>query len=137
MTVAYNGIEEVLAEAATLGLTQGVCTNKPVAMANTIIDQFFAPGTFTAVVGGDSTARRKPDPEPLRHCLTMMGCNPHQAIMIGDSAADVGVARAGDIPVILLPWGYTPNGTTELQADYEVQDAASLLTLLRELVKGQ
>ncbi len=134
-TAAFTGIVEVLAQARAMGLKQGVCTNKPVVMANMIVDHLFAPGTFGAVVGGDSTACRKPDPKPLRRCLELMGSDPQEAIMIGDSAADVGVARAGGIPVVLLPWGYTQNGIAELQADYEVQDAVGLLALLQDLVK--
>ena len=103
-------------------------------MANTIVEQLFASGTFAAVVGGDSTAHRKPDPQPLERCLAMMDSEPSTAIMIGDSAADVGVARALGIPVILLPWGYTQNGITELGADYEVENADSLMALLRSLI---
>lgn len=132
-TVLYSGIADVLATFSALGCKQGVCTNKPVAMARDIISHLQLSDTFGAIVGGDSTAHRKPHAEPLRSCLEIMGVDSSAALMIGDSAADVGVARSAGIPVVLLPWGYTPDGIDSLGADYIARDAEALKDLLHTI----
>lgn len=128
-TAFYPGIEELLSGFRALGYKQGVCTNKPVKMANTIVDHLSPSGTFTAVVGGDSTQFRKPDAQPLRLCLELLASEASTALMIGDSAADVGVARAANIPVVLFSWGYTDD-IHALGADYVVENADALFELL-------
>ncbi len=132
-TGLYPGISDVLAAFSALGCRQGVCTNKPVAMAKDIISHLQLIETFGAVVGGDSTPHRKPHAEPLRHCLDLLGVDSSAALMIGDSAADVGVARAVGIPVLLVPWGYTPNGIDSLGADYIARDADELKSVLHTI----
>jgi phosphoglycolate phosphatase len=46
--------------------------------------------------------------------------------MIGDSAADVGAARAAGVPVILVPDGYTGAPAASLGADYVTGSLADL-----------
>lgn len=128
-TVFYPGMEELLSGFRALGYKQGVCTNKPVKMANSIVDRLSLSGTFTAVVGGDSTPFRKPDAQPLRLCLELLGSKTSTALMIGDSAADVGVARAANVPVVLFSWGYTDD-VHALGADYVVENSRALFKLL-------
>jgi phosphoglycolate phosphatase len=49
-----------------------------------------------AVVGRDSVATRKPDPEPLLATLSAMGVDREEAVFVGDSARDEEAAqRAG------------------------------------------
>lgn len=135
-TSLYPGIEEVTGRFRESGFKQGVCTNKPVKMANSIINHLSLADTFPAVVGGDSTDHRKPDPQPLIMCLELLGADVSSAVMIGDSAADVGVARAVGMPVVLLPWGYTDD-VHSLQADYVAQDATALLDLFSTKRSGE
>jgi len=46
--------------------------------------------------------------------------------MIGDSAADVGAARAAGVPVILVPDGYTGAPAASLGADYVTGSLAEI-----------
>lgn len=132
-TILYPGMAAMLSVFAELGCRQGVCTNKPQAMAKSIISHLQLTDTFGAIVGGDSTPHRKPHAEPLLHCLEILGAEASDSLMIGDSAADVGVARSAEIPVVVLPWGYTPNGVEDLGADYIAHDAQALKQLLHTL----
>jgi phosphoglycolate phosphatase len=50
--------------------------------------------------------------------------------MIGDSAADVSVARNAHVPVVVLPYGYTRVPAVELGADAVLDNARQLLDLL-------
>lgn len=102
------------------GVHQGLCTNKPEAVTRKILQALDIAGYFEGLVGGDTTAARKPDPLPLLNCLEQLGVSPKNAVMVGDSGADVGAARAAGIPVYLVPNGYTGVPVDTLGADFVV-----------------
>lgn len=49
---------------------------------------------FDAVVTGEEVTRRKPDPEGLMMCASMLQVAPHHAAYVGDTPLDVEAARA-------------------------------------------
>jgi len=108
------------------GLLQGLCTNKPLEMTEQILNTLDIIGFFGSIVAGDTTAEKKPHALPLLTCLEQLEVRPEQAIMIGDSGADVGAARSAGVPVILVPDGYTGVPATSLGADYVVGSLADL-----------
>jgi phosphoglycolate phosphatase len=108
------------------GVRQGLCTNKPVEVTRQILNALDIAGFFGSVIGGDSTSAKKPDPTPLLACLEELGLDPDDAVMIGDSGADVGAARAAGVPVILVPDGYTGAPASSLGADYVVNNLAEI-----------
>jgi phosphoglycolate phosphatase len=117
---------EVLFHFYNSGIKQGLCTNKPGAVTRQILSTLDIAGFFDSVVGGDTTPFKKPHPLPLLTCLEEMGIDPENAVMIGDSGADVGSARSAGVPVILVPDGYTGAPAVSLGADYVVGDLAEL-----------
>ncbi|NNJ66312.1 MAG: phosphoglycolate phosphatase [Xanthomonadales bacterium] len=108
------------------GVKQGLCTNKPFTVTRLIVSTLDISGFFSSIVGGDSTAARKPHPLPLLTCLEELETRPEDAVMVGDSGADVGSARAAGVPVILVPDGYTGEPAVSLGADYVVGSLADL-----------
>lgn len=108
------------------GVRQGLCTNKPAGVTQQILNALDISGYFASVIGGDSTESRKPHPLPLLTCLREMQARPEDAVMIGDSGADVGAARAAGVPVILVPDGYTGGPAVSLGADYVVGNIADI-----------
>ena len=129
-TACYPGIANVVSSCANMGIRQGVCTNKPHCMAELILSHLQLRSCFLSVIGGDSTDFRKPHPQPLLTCMEQLDANAGHTLMIGDSAADVGVARAAGVAVALLPWGYTTTPPEDLGADEIIEDAAALLQAL-------
>jgi phosphoglycolate phosphatase len=117
---------EVLSYLHNAGARQALCTNKPYDVTMQILDALDVAGFFTVVVGGDSTTEKKPHPLPLQTCLEEMGVEPDDAVMIGDSGADVGSAQAAGVPVILVPDGYTGVPAVSLGADYVVGSLAEV-----------
>lgn len=120
-TRLIDGAREVLEHFYHAGVPQGLCTNKPAGVTRQILQALDVAGFFGVVIGGDSTATRKPDPLPLRTCLEQLGVAPARALMIGDSGADVGAARAAGVPVVLVPDGYTGVPAETLGADWVVE----------------
>jgi phosphoglycolate phosphatase len=88
------------------GLRLACVTNKPVGFALPLLEKMGLRGFFDVVYGGDSFARKKPDPMPLLQVCTDFGLAPEQVVAIGDSSNDAQAARAAGCPVLLLPYGY-------------------------------
>jgi len=107
-----------------------LCTNKPISVTRLIVDALDISGFFAAVIGGDSTPEKKPSPLPLQTCLEEIGVRPQDAVMVGDSGADVGAARAAGVPVILVPDGYTGVPASSLGADHVVENLSEIPDVL-------
>lgn len=125
-TVLVENAYEVLHHFYLAGVRQGLCTNKPRALTLQILHALDIAAYFDSVVGGDSTGQKKPHPLPLLTCLEELEVRPSRAIMIGDSGADVGAARAAGIPVVLVPDGYTGVPAEILGADFVLNDLSGL-----------
>ncbi len=61
---------------------------------------------FEIVLSGDSLPEKKPSAMPLLHAAQNVGVEPENCLMVGDSISDVRAARAANIPIICLPYGY-------------------------------
>ena len=72
---------------------------------------------FSVIIGGDSFDYKKPDPRHLLSTLDCMKADPNRAVMVGDSANDIEAARAAQMPVIGVSFGYTKIPVSELNPD--------------------
>lgn len=134
-TRPYPGVPGALAALAAGGFRLGVCTNKPQGLTEALLDGLGLGARFGAVLGGDSPFGCKPDPAPLREVLSRLGGGP--AVMVGDSAADIGAARAAGMPVILYTGGYAGPSLEETAADAAFGDWSRLPGLVGGLLAGQ
>ncbi|WP_240479625.1 HAD family hydrolase [Haloprofundus marisrubri] len=74
----------------------GVCSLNCEDACRIALDVHELTGYVDSVVGRDSVATRKPDPEPLLTVLRELGVDPEGALFVGDSARDEKTAdRAG------------------------------------------
>jgi len=108
------------------GIVQGLCTNKPESVTHKILHALDIHSFFTSIIGGDSTAQKKPHPLPLQAVMQQLGAAPHECIMVGDSGADVGAARAAGVPVVLVPDGYINVPAESLGADFVLKELSAL-----------
>ncbi|QBF31322.1 HAD-IA family hydrolase [Thalassococcus sp. S3] len=107
-TVLYPGAMDAVEALKTNGYGVGICTNKPEALAETLMTRLGVRGQFAALVGADTLPVRKPDPEPLREAARRAGGHPEQTLLVGDSDTDRNTARAAGVPSILVTFG--PSG---------------------------
>lgn len=106
-STVFPGVPEALARLAEAGCAMAVCTNKPEWPARRLLDELALGHHFDVVIGGDSLAVRKPDPEHLLECVRRVGSVPTRTIMVGDSRTDVDAARNAGVPVVAVTFGYT------------------------------
>jgi phosphoglycolate phosphatase len=127
LTRPYPDVPDILTRLRADGRVMGICTNKPERATRDILSQLRLDQYFSAVFGGDSLAGiRKPDPRLLAATLDALGVKPDDAIMIGDNANDVEVARRLGLPVILLAYGYSRVLARDLDADFVIENFRDL-----------
>jgi phosphoglycolate phosphatase len=129
-TVAFDGVVVALERLREAGLRLAICTNKPAAMSETILAHLGLDHFFASVLGGDSLAVRKPDPLHLLETISRAGGSRDAAVMVGDSATDVGAARNAGVPVVVVSFGYTRIAPAELGADALIGHFDELLSAL-------
>lgn len=130
-TTLYEGTREALSTLAGVA-TLGVLTNKPQKPTETILAGLDIAGYFRQVIGGDTPFGRKPDPAGLRHLVEAAGVPPGEAVLVGDSAIDLRTARAANVPICLVRYGFGfPLVSAELRGDETIADSPrSLVALL-------
>lgn len=103
---AYPGVHEGLQAMQAKGLRMACVTNKPMAFALPLLQKTGLSIYFEIVYGGDSFAKKKPDPTQLLQVCADFGLNPAQVVAIGDSINDSQAARAAGCKVLNVPYGY-------------------------------
>ncbi len=126
----YPQIVETLEQFRRMNIPMGVCTNKPEGLSRQILDGLGLSEYFSSLVGGDTLPTHKPDPQPLLRCLDELATAPRDGLMVGDSAVDVGAARAAGVAVAVVPWGYRYQPVEDLGADFILHDLGKLRKLM-------
>lgn len=124
-TRLYPGVREGLDAFAATGCKLAVVTNKPTEFTRPLLERFGLASLFSAVVCGDTCAKKKPDPMPLLYACEQLGVEPQDALAIGDSVNDAQAARAAGITVLAVPYGYNEGmDVRNLQVDDIVSSIA-------------
>jgi phosphoglycolate phosphatase len=128
---AYPGAGDTLRTLRESGVRVAVVTNKQHRFAKALLERLDLMRWVDVVVGGDTCERRKPDPQPLLFACESLGVPASQALMVGDSINDVAAARAANIPVICVPYGYNEGKDPRtLACDAMIDTLAGLPPLL-------
>ncbi|MBR8317198.1 phosphoglycolate phosphatase [Burkholderia dolosa] len=88
------------------GIRLACVTNKPHRFAIELLEQYGLRDRFGIVLGGDSVARKKPDPLPMLAACDALGVAPDTAVAIGDSENDALAGRAAGMATLTVPYGY-------------------------------
>jgi phosphoglycolate phosphatase len=127
----YPDVGETLRTMHDAGMPIAVVTNKHWRFANGLLHRLGLMRYVNVVVGGDTCERRKPDPQPLLFACESLGVAPAQALMVGDSINDVKAARAAQIPIVCVPYGYNEGqDPRSLACDAMIETLADLPRLL-------
>lgn len=113
----YPGLVPALDRLRERGCRFAVCTNKLEWLARRLLDALAMTERFAFICGQDTFGVRKPDPEVLLRTIAGARGDRDAAIMVGDSATDIDVARAARVPVIAVDFGYTEIPVTALGPD--------------------
>jgi putative hydrolase of the HAD superfamily len=99
---AYPDAEPALADLRARGLTLVVVSNWDCSLGR-VLDRCGIAGMVDGVVTSAESGHRKPDPGIFASALELAGCEPSEALHVGDTPEEDGDgARAAGIPVVLV-----------------------------------
>jgi phosphoglycolate phosphatase len=127
LTRAYPGVVEGLS--ALEGHPMAVLTNKPVKMSVQMLQDLGLAKFFTAIYGGDSFPKKKPDPAGALSIVRELGIIPEQTAMIGDSNVDIQTARNSGMPAFAVTYGFGVYDPVANPADLYLDSLTALSTL--------
>jgi phosphoglycolate phosphatase len=133
LTRPYDGVPETLARLRDAGHKLAVCTNKPAAAAAIVLRDLGLAPLIDAVSGGDSVAKRKPDPEHVRDALRRLGGDVAAAAMVGDAEPDIAAGKAAGLKTVAVTYGYCKVPHAALGADVLIDRFPDLEATLRRL----
>ena len=133
LTLPFDGAVERLREFHRDGVKMAVCTNKQQHVTDIILRDLNIAQYFSCAIGARPELARKPDPAMIHLALDAMGTPPARAVMVGDSSADAGAAKAAGLPVVLAAFGYSTTPVAEFGPDAIIASFAELPAVLRRL----
>jgi len=123
----YDGALDALEGLKSRDYKVGCVTNKAEEFTRTLLSNLQIDHYFDQMVGGDTLAKKKPDPMQLLYLANTQGIPIEQCMMVGDSRHDIAAAKAAGMRSVAVPYGYNHGEDIAIsQPDY-------MLTSLREL----
>jgi len=105
-TTLFPGMAQVLDELEQRDIRWGVVTNKPGWLTDPLMDALQLTPRAACVVSGDTLPERKPHPAPLLHACRLAGCQPQQAVYVGDAERDIEAGRNAGMRTLAALFGY-------------------------------
>ncbi len=133
-TMLYPGAMDAVAALKVAGYKVAICTNKPEGLAHQLLTALGVRNDFGAMLGADSLAVRKPDPEHLFETARRAGGDPAQCILIGDTDTDRKTARAAGVPCVLVTFGPAGGDMAALEPEALLDDFADLHGIVERLI---
>jgi len=130
-TRLFAGIPELLDRLEARALPWGVVTNKAERFTFPLLDLLKVRSRSACVIGGDTTGKIKPHPEPLLAASRAIGLAPQSCIYVGDDRRDVEAGQAAGMKTAIAKWGYLNGQDPEnWNADHMIEEPRDLLRIL-------
>ncbi|MGO4957042.1 HAD family hydrolase [Luteococcus sp. Sow4_B9] len=105
LQTSYDGVVGLVQDLRDAGLAIAVATSKRRSSAERSLAAAGLTGIIPLAVGMEDTTAHKPDPEPIRRAVEVLGGVPEDAVYVGDAVVDVQAARAAGLAQIAVTWG--------------------------------
>lgn len=109
----YAGVRETLNLLHARGHDMALVTSKATDAAMRALRLMGIDSLLGHVIGADTTASHKPNPEPVLYALAQLGRPPQDAIFVGDSPHDIAAGNAAGVLTIAALWGPFTRETLE------------------------
>lgn len=133
-TRLFPGMDAVLDEIEQRGMRWGVVTNKPAWLTEPLLEALELSQRAACIVSGDSTAKRKPDPEPMFYACHLAGSHAAECVYIGDAERDIEAGRRAGMQTLVAMFGYvgTEDRPEQWGADHLINEPLEIISWLNE-----
>lgn len=128
----YFGIPTALGQLQSDGHILYLATAKPIVFARKITADFGLSAYFNDEFGSELDGTRGNKAELLAFALDRLGLDARSCVMVGDRNIDIQAARAVEMPVIAVTWGYGGPEETRL-ADLEIDHPRELAIAVKNI----
>jgi len=105
-TRLFDGMAALVDALEARGIIWGIVTNKAERFALPLM-RLLGYGTRAAcIIGGDTTGKLKPHPEPLYAAARAIGIAPQHCLYIGDDERDIQAGQAAGMKTLAVRYGY-------------------------------
>jgi len=104
-TGLLSGVPETLKALKKMGLKIGLCTINSQKSTSYIVERFGIVDFFDAIIPRDKVKYVKPNTEHLEATLKVLGVNPDETVVVGDSTIDIKCAKELKTIAVGLPTG--------------------------------
>src|SRR5690349_18391454 len=130
-TRLFAGMPEFLKALEARKLSWGIVTNKAEYLAKKLLSEMGLAQRASCIIGGDTTARFKPFPDPLFAACKAIRREASECIYVGDDKRDIEAAHAAGMKAVAVRWGYLNGGDPERwDAEWIVSEPGELLACL-------
>ena len=105
-TCLFDGMAELINSLEARQLTWGIVTNKAERFALPLMKLLGYSTRSACVIGGDTTGKMKPHPEPLYAAAKAIQIAPEHCLYVGDDERDIQAGRAAGMKTIAVRYGY-------------------------------
>ncbi len=137
IAVASRPFEDMVATLEAFGAEGAhlvVCTNKKEDLSRRLLGELKLDRLFKEIAGRDTFPVCKPHPAHLTRVIERVGGDSRRAVMVGDSEVDIETAKAADIPVVGVTFGYSVHPVHTLGADVVIDHYRDLDAAMRGIV---
>ena len=127
-----KGVKDFLIWSKKNDISMAVCTNKQEHLAVDLLKKIGIYHFFEYVAGHNTFDYCKPDPRHLTSVIEILDGNIKKTLMIGDSETDANAAKAAEIPIILLKYGYTEKKSDEIYHNHIIKDFVGIEKIVSE-----
>ncbi len=127
-TKLFNGTIEVLELLKAKNKKMVVISNKPLELSIIILKALNVDKYFEDIVGPETYKERKPSAVPILKALEKLNISPSQAVVIGDTHADIESAKNANSYSALASWGYVK--LKDVKPDFILDNIYDIKTFL-------
>jgi len=124
-----EGMPSLLKNLHTEGMKLTVATGKDGYRARDLLDLLDLSQYLDIVTGSDEVKHGKPAPDMLLMQMDALRVLPHEAIIVGDSPADIQAGKAAGVTTVGVLWGYGKEHELS-NADHLFEHPSQLLELV-------
>jgi pyrophosphatase PpaX len=121
---------EVLDELKNRGLKLAAITTRSLRTSVRSLEMTGIAKYFDIIISAEDVLFHKPHPEPLLKALGVLNVKPDQAVIVGDTRADIMAGKNAGTKTVAALYGFGGERLLELGPDHAIGELKELLTLV-------
>jgi pyrophosphatase PpaX len=133
LSEGYHGVTETVEKLKKAGLKVGIVTSKRRIMAERGLKLFGLYALMDCIVTMDDTTEHKPSAAPALEACRLLGTDPSEALMVGDSHYDIQCGQNAGCSTCLVKYtALSVEEIMEYKPDYAIDTFPELLDVIKK-----